>query len=128
MVMNSHGAHVMIDYTGLFSSQENLGKWILKLIERAVDQSNARRVHSHIEEFDGVKSPPGFAAVVLLDESHVSAHCYSEKGWLALDCFTCGTTDPNTIADYIHDGLEKQFPNLKLINRTEQSRFMHEGN
>ena len=127
-MMNSHGAHVMIDYTGLFSSQENLGQWILNLIEEAVDQSNARRVHSHIEEFDGEKSPPGFAAVVLLDESHVSAHCYSQKGWLALDCFTCGNTDPNTIADYIDTGLKQQFPELKLANRTEQSRFIHEVN
>tara|TARA_B100000768_G_scaffold124550_1_gene115260 strand:+ start:365 stop:751 length:387 start_codon:yes stop_codon:yes gene_type:complete len=126
MAMKSHGAHVMLDYTGFFSKEENLGEWMLNLIETAVDQSTARRVHSHTEEFDGIKSPPGFAAVVLLDESHVSAHCYSDKGWLALDCFTCGNTDPNTIADIIHNKLEQEISELKLVNRTQQSRFMHE--
>ena len=38
--------------------------------------------------------PLGFAAVVLVDESHVTAHCYSDRGWLAIDCFTCGESDP----------------------------------
>ncbi len=128
MSMNSHGAHIMLDYTGSISTEENLGEWVLSLIETGVDKSKARRVHSHIEEFDGIQSPPGFAAVVLLDESHVSAHCYSQKGWLALDCFTCGDTDPNTIADYIHNSLEKQLPTLKLVNRVQQSRFIHEAN
>jgi S-adenosylmethionine/arginine decarboxylase-like enzyme len=38
---------------------------------------------------DGL-SPPGFTAVCLVDESHVTAHCYSDRGWLAIDVFTCG--------------------------------------
>ena len=45
------------------------------------------------------KSPPGFAAVVLIDESHVTAHCYSERGILAIDVFTCGKHDPDILAD-----------------------------
>jgi S-adenosylmethionine/arginine decarboxylase-like enzyme len=34
---------------------------------------------THIEVFDGKGSPPGFASVVLLDESHISAHMYSVR-------------------------------------------------
>ncbi len=73
----AHGSHVMVDYTDFFSSTPELGKTILRLMESAIDNSAAKRVHSHIEIFDGATSPPGFAAVVLLDESHFSAHCYS---------------------------------------------------
>ena len=78
------GKHVILDCSGAFEAE---GNDILKILEEKVDESNARRVHSHVEIFDGSISPLGFAAIVLLDESHVSAHCYSEIGLLAIDIF-----------------------------------------
>ena len=66
----AHGAHIMLDCKGAIGVD---GSWMLALMEKAVDASGARRVHSHNEDFDGSVSPLGFAAVVLLDESHVSA-------------------------------------------------------
>ena len=98
---------------------------MLDLLERAVEQSDARNVHAHVAQFDGTVSPVGFAAVVLLDESHVSAHCYSEKGWLAIDCFTCGGSDPSIIADFIQRELEAKMPNLSLKQRVTKDRFLH---
>ena len=123
----AHGAHVFLDYTEYVSPKEKDGEWILEVLEKAVERSNARNVHSHVEQFDGSNSPVGFAAVVLLDESHVSAHCYSEKGWLALDCFTCGDSDPNALADDIHQQLMTEIPSLSLKRRQHLPRFLHEG-
>ena len=90
-------------------------------MERAVDASGARRVHSHNEEFDGTLSPPGFASVVLLDESHVSAHCYSETGLLAIDAFSCGNTDPARIIEFIESELKDKYSeiNINLMNSDE---------
>lgn len=99
--MNAHGQHIFLDFTGYEAPVAEDGAWMLDVLERAVAQSDARNVHAHVAQFDGTVSPPGFAAVVLLDESHVSAHCYSEQGWLAVDCFTCGGTDPANIVDFI---------------------------
>lgn len=45
----------------------------------------------------GHDSAAGFTAVVLLDESHCSAHSYADEGMLAIDIFTCGETDPNEV-------------------------------
>ena len=42
-------------------------------------------------------SPPGFTSCVLIDESHVTSHCYSDRGWLAVDVFTCGHHSPEVI-------------------------------
>ena len=75
-------------------------------------------------EFDGTESPPGFAAVVLIDESHVSAHCYAEEGILAVDCFTCGGVNPNQIADDIHQQILIENPGICLVQRTEIERFV----
>lgn len=124
---NAHGAHVFLDYTGYTRQQEDDGAWMLALMEQAVEECQIRNVHSHVEQFDGAVSPPGFAAVILLDESHVSAHCYSEKGWLALDCFTCGNSDPNQLADIIHQRLMECMPTLSLKRRHHQERFLYEG-
>mgnify|MGYP001193508897 FL=1 len=119
--MSAKGRHVTLDYTG-FSGE---GQWMLTVLQNAVERSNVRQVHSHVSEFDGTESPPGFAAVVLIDESHVSAHCYAEDEILAVDCFTCGDADPNLIANDIHDQLLAMNPTLCLVQRTELERFVN---
>ena len=123
----SHGSHIFVDYTNFFTDVKNIGNLILSLMEQAVDNSNAKRVHSHVEIFDGKISPIGFAAVVLLDESHFSAHCYSEKGWLAIDCFTCGGTNAKSIIDEMHQHLIHLSPEIKLEKQTSTERFLHGG-
>ena len=120
----TQGAHVMLDCTGVVGVD---GSWILSLMEAAVDKSGARRVHSHIEEFDGTQSPPGFASVILLDESHVTAHCYSESGMLAIDAFSCGDTDPESIIEVIEEGLREKYPIMKINRRNKVGRFVSES-
>jgi len=119
----AHGAHIMLDCTGAVGID---GTWMLTLMEKAVDASGARRVHSHNEDFDGSVSPLGFAAVVLLDESHVSAHCYSESGWLAIDAFTCGGTDPARIIEMIEKELQANYPDMNINRRKRVERFLTE--
>ena len=92
-----------------------------------VNKAGVKEVHSHVEIFDGIESPPGFASIVLIDESHVTAHCYSEDGLLAIDVFTCGDNNPNIIADSLHNNLLKISENLKLIKRSNVKRFVNKG-
>ena len=120
---NAHGTHIFLDYTGFFPEIENIGAKILLTMEDIIDNSTANRVHSHVETFDGKNSPPGFAAVVLLDESHFTAHCYTNKGWLSIDCFTCGATDTISIVDAMDKALAQISPTIKLEKRRLESRF-----
>ena len=122
----AHGKHVYVDYVGFQPNQRSQdGRWILKLLQNAVNKCGIREVHSHVEIFDGEHSPPGFAAVVLIDESHVSAHCYSDRGWLAIDAFTCGGHDPENIVDIIHEDLVSSSPNIIQMRRDTVNRFLH---
>tara|TARA_B100000965_G_scaffold304697_1_gene263490 strand:+ start:403 stop:735 length:333 start_codon:yes stop_codon:yes gene_type:complete len=98
---------------------------MLKILQNAVNECGIREVHSHVEIFDGKHSPPGFAAVVLIDESHVSAHCYSDRGWLAIDAFTCGDHDPENIMDIIHESLTLSSPNIIQMRRDTVNRFIY---
>lgn len=118
------GVHILLDYTGFLPTVEKDGAWMLEILRQSVRDAGVREVHSHVEEFDGEVSPLGFAAVVLIDESHVSAHCYSERGLLAIDVFTCGDHDPEVVADSIHDSLCGTVPGLNLLRRERIERFM----
>lgn len=120
----SHGKHIFLDYTEFFPSSTFHGDHMLHLMREAVEKSGAREVHAHVEHFDGSVSPPGFAAAVLIDESHVSAHCYSDRGLLAIDVFTCGTTDPETIISQLKDALSECCPTLVLMQEKCVDRFL----
>ena len=124
----AHGKQVYVDYVGFQPDQSSKdGRWILKTLQNAVKKCGIREVHSHVEIFDGEHSPPGFAAVVLIDESHVSAHCYSDRGWLAIDAFTCGDHDPENIVDIIHESLTLSSPNIIQMRRDTVNRFIYPG-
>ena len=121
----SHGKQICVDYIGCDFNENKGGFWMLELMQYAVKCANVREVHAHVEEFDGAQSPPGFAAVVLLDESHVSAHCYYGKGLLAIDAFTCGDGDPNLIIDIIQNKLSSEMKSIQQVSRNEIKRFKH---
>ena len=124
-MVKAHGKHVYIDYTGYQYDELNNGEKILEIMIQSTRVANIRPVFSHVEEFDGQTSPPGFAAVVLLDESHITAHWYYEKGWFAIDAFTCGDGDPDLIAEYITRNLEIRMPGLQQMRRELVDRFLH---
>ena len=119
----ARGGHVVLDYTGYSPPVDEDGVWMLQVMRDCVNRAGIREVHAHVAQFDGSESPPGFAAVVLIDESHVSAHCYSESGLLAIDIFTCGDSDPGPLADDIHSMVVEAVPGLELSGRERLDRF-----
>lgn len=122
---SAHGRHVYLDYVNFNPQVDDNSAWVLQILRASVKECGVKEVHAHCEKFDGHVSPPGFAAIVLIDESHVTAHCYSEKGWLAVDAFTCGNHDPNDLADAIHAKLLVGCEGLKLMKRSSVDRFIH---
>ncbi|MAT16139.1 MAG: S-adenosylmethionine decarboxylase proenzyme [Planctomyces sp.] len=63
-------------------------------------------VISQVRYHFGHNSPPGFTAVVVLDESHCSAHTYADLGLIALDVFTCGSTHPADVLKCIREEID----------------------
>lgn len=127
--MNNHlGKHVIIDITNFFLNTEESGPWVLSILRESVRKaSNAREVHHKLVML-GDRSPPGFTSVVLIDESHITAHCYSEKGLLAIDIFTCGNSDPIKIMNFILTKLKRKLPNITYTHQDVIPRFFLEKN
>jgi S-adenosylmethionine decarboxylase len=124
--VKAHGRHITLDYTGFVVPAREGGELTMKLMRDAVREAGVREVHSKVVILgEEGESPPGFTAVCLVDESHVTAHCYSDRGWLAIDVFTCGSHPPERIATALHDKLVATVEGLRLMRGVKLDRFMH---
>ncbi len=111
------GRHLLIDCRNVAREVCLDDKLVLNAMARAVERAGAT-VISQVRYKFGSDSPPGFAAVVLLDESHCSAHSYADLGLIAMDMFTCGTTNPRDVLFYLQQEVD-----LGDVRVREMSRF-----
>ncbi len=117
----ARGKHLLIDCRNV--SRELLldDEKVLDVMARAAKKAGST-VISQIRYKFGPDSPPGFTAIVMLDESHCSAHCYADLGLMAMDVFTCGKTDPRDVLRYISEELD-----LGDVTVEEQLRFVDDS-
>ena len=99
------GQHLLIDCRNVRRNVCLDDGVMLEAMARAAQQAGAK-VISQVRYPFGVHSPPGFTAVVLLDESHCSAHTYADLGLVAIDIFTCGDTDPRRVLEYLRQEID----------------------
>ncbi len=109
--------HLIIDCRNVSRDLCLNDKLVLNTMARAAERAGATVV-SQVRYKFGSDSPPGFAALVMLDESHCSAHTYADLGLIAMDIFTCGKTDPRIVFRYIQEEL-----NLGNVTIRELPRF-----
>ena len=111
------GRHLLMDCRNVAREVCLNDRLVLNVMARAAELAGATVV-SQVRYKFGSDSPPGFTAVVLLDESHCSAHTYADLGLIAMDVFTCGNTNPKDVLRYIQDELD-----LGEVSITEVDRF-----
>lgn len=111
------GKHLLIDCRNVPHEVCLNDQRMLEAMARAATRAGATVV-SQVRYKFGHNSPPGFTAVVVLDESHCSAHTYGDLGLVALDVFTCGNTDPRDVLRYIQEEI-----NLGDVTVVEMPRF-----
>lgn len=125
--MNYKGKHVLCDF--IFNPQEleddeTLAQNVMFLMESAIAQTDMRIVHKCMKILgDTPQSEKGFTSVLLLDESHITSHCYSQRGLLAFDIFTCGHTSPQVVMDFIILNMKKLYPSFECIYNEFHYRF-----
>jgi S-adenosylmethionine decarboxylase len=95
-------------------------KLVMETMARAAERAGANVVSSIRYKF-GQDSPPGFTAVVMLDESHCSAHTYADLGLIAMDIFTCGNTDPSEVLRLIREEIDLGDVTVQSVSRFVQA-------
>ncbi len=119
----ARGTHILIDLTGIHGNPETLADSILKHSRYLIERAGIRVVGQEVSLFEGKVSPPGFALVILLDESHFTAHAYTDEGLVALDLFTCGGTDPAPIMEGIIAHIIEGQSEAKVVLHEMRDRF-----
>lgn len=110
------GTHLLIDCRNVRREVCLDDRLMLETMARSAERAGAT-VISQVRYKFGSDSPPGFTAVVVLDESHCSVHTYADLGLMAFDIFTCGTTNPIAILDHIRADIDLGETDVREIRR-----------
>ena len=115
------GKHLLIDCRNVSRDVCLDDKAVLKAMASSAERAGATvisQVRYHFEH----NSAPGFTAMVLLDESHCSAHSYADLGLIALDVFTCGDTNPHDVLKYMQEELDLGDVSIREFGRFDVSQ------
>lgn len=107
------GKHFLLNLYGCSSTLLNDEQFLTNLIESAAIASGATVLKTVSHKFE----PQGITAICLLSESHISIHTWPEEGKSAIDCYTCGNTNPKIGCDMIIDALNPTEYKLTYIQR-----------
>lgn len=108
------GVHHIAELCGCNKDLLNNSHFISTSLRKAVEYANATLIEEVKYEF----SPQGITAICLLSESHISIHTWPEKGYAAVDIFTCGDhTAPAQACKYLVSALECEQSNIQIIVR-----------
>lgn len=114
MEYSTFGRHVAVDTWGVDFDLLNDAEWLQAQMVEAAEASGATVLSVQSKQFE----PQGATVLVLLSESHLSIHTYPEKGFAAIDCYTCGeTVDPQTAIDYMVSILKPENVHAKKLIR-----------
>ncbi|WKL03541.1 adenosylmethionine decarboxylase [Paenibacillus amylolyticus] len=98
MEYSTFGRHVAVDTWGVDFNLLNNAEYLESQMVEAAEACGATVMSVQSKQFD----PQGATVLVLLSESHLSIHTYPERGFAAIDCYTCGeTVDPQLAIDYL---------------------------
>ena len=113
---STFGRHCAVDAWGIDFDLIDKADFLRDHMVKAAEKSGATVLSVQAQQFE----PQGATVLVLLSESHLSIHTYPEKGFAAMDCYTCGdTVDPEVAINYLLEVLKPGTVYPKLLKRGE---------
>jgi S-adenosylmethionine decarboxylase len=114
MEYSTFGRHVAVDVWGVDFDLLNSAEYLQAQLVEAAEACGATVMSVQSKQFE----PQGATVLVLLSESHLSIHTYPERGFAAIDCYTCGeTVDPKLAIDYLVSVLKPEKTYAKKLVR-----------
>jgi S-adenosylmethionine decarboxylase len=111
---STFGRHIIADLWGVDFAKLNDVAYLKEHVYEAAKVSGATVLSIDSHRFD----PHGVTIFAVLSESHLSIHTYPEKGFAALDGYTCGhTVDPLKSIQYLLSVLKPDKVNSLKVTR-----------
>lgn len=107
------GAHVLADFWGCQFEKLDDAELLMDSLRQA-----ARKAKMTILGEDSYKFyPQGFTGLLLLSESHISIHTYPERGYAAIDVYTCGSGMTQKAIEFLKEVLQPTHVHEMLVRR-----------
>lgn len=87
---STSGAHLLVEYLGCTPALLDDAVGLERSLREAAEAIGARVVTAAFHRF----APHGVTGFLLLEESHLSIHTWPERGYAAVDLYSCGSTFP----------------------------------
>lgn len=111
---DTKGREVLADFWGVKASVLNNVKFLTELLKVAAEEGGATVLKAVSHKFN----PQGCTVAVILSESHITIHTYPERGFAAINCYTCGDhVDPTKSIEYLYDTLRPEFETSVMVTR-----------
>lgn len=98
------GQHLLIDLVGIEPALLTDERQLMQLLLESLQNAGFQVVGQVSHKFPGDNA--GVTGVALLSESHAAFHTYPEFGYMALDLFTCGAPDPESVLAAVIQSLQ----------------------
>ncbi len=109
------GRHWLVDLFDCDPRRLDAATELRNLLRRSAEAAGARVVADVFHAF----APHGVTGVVVVEESHFSIHTWPERGYAALDFYTCGSVAPEQALRWVAEAVQAQ-----RIESLEISRSM----
>ncbi len=107
------GAHVLADFWGCQFEKLNDAQYLMECLRKAAQSANMTILGEESFKFE----PQGFTGLLLLSESHISIHTYPERGYAAIDVFTCGGGMTQKAIAFLKNALNPENVNEMIVRR-----------
>ena len=95
------GAHILADFWGCRYEKLDDAEYVMNSLRCAARAANMTVLGEKVHKF----YPQGMTGLLVLAESHISIHTYPEKGYAAIDVFTCGGGETQKAIEYLKEAL-----------------------
>ena len=112
--MQALGRHIIAELFDCVLEKINDVSYVEKSMLDAADKAGATVINSTFHHF----SPYGVSGVIVIQESHISIHCWPEYGYVSLDIYTCGdTVNPWVAYEFLKDSFGASHGSTMELNR-----------
>jgi len=112
-VADTIGTHLLVEYHGCDPAVLDDVVAVRRMMRAAARAAGATVVAEVFQPF----APQGVTGVIVIEESHFSVHTWPERGYAAVDFYTCGDCIPQRADAVLREALRAERVEVMLVRR-----------
>ena len=109
------GKHLFADLYGIEAALLRDEPTLMQVFRSALERSGFSILNQFSHHFP--TGGQGVTGIFLLATSHATFHTFPERVYMAIDVFSCGAADPETVLCTLKDALSPQRVQSKIVER-----------